>query len=141
MSQPTRIISADSHVTIPGAMVHTHLPSALRDKVTEAEAAMAARMLEAKPQKAAQAELTAERAQMAAMSQMPNMGKGAPWPAAGRPGGHDAVERLKDMDLDGVAAEILYVGAPGLAAAGDLDPAERVQVTKAVNSAAIVTPV
>lgn len=137
MSQPTRIISADSHVTIPGAMVHTHLPSALRDKVTEAEAAMAARMLEAKPQKAAQAELTAERAQMAAMSQMPNMGKGAPWPAAGRPGGHDAVERLKDMDLDGVAAEILYVGAPGLAAAGDLDPGERVQVTKAVNSAAM----
>jgi predicted TIM-barrel fold metal-dependent hydrolase len=138
MAEPVRMISADSHVTLPADLVYQHLSPALRDKVTEAEAALAARMLEAKPQKKAQAELKAEReASGEAMSQMPNMGKGAPWPAAGRPGGHDAAERLKDMDIDGVSAEILYVGAPGTAAAAELDPSERLEVNRAINSAAI----
>ena len=66
---------------------------------------------------------------------MPNMGKGAPWPAAGRPGGHDAIERIKDMDLDGVEAEILYVGAGGASyyELGD----DHVEAFRAANSAAI----
>jgi predicted TIM-barrel fold metal-dependent hydrolase len=67
---------------------------------------------------------------------MPNMGEGAPWPAAGRAGGYDAAERLKDMDFDGVEAEILYVGSGG-ASFGSLSPKERVEATRAVNSAAI----
>ncbi len=137
MGEQFRIISADSHVTIPADLVHQHLPAALSAKVSEAEAALAARMLEAKPQKVKQAELKKERQAQGLGAGMPNFGKGAPWPAAGREGDHDPVARLTDMDVDTVEAEILYVGAPGLAAAAALAPAERVQVTKAVNSAAM----
>jgi uncharacterized protein len=127
-----RIISADSHVTIPRELVHAHLPSALRDKVAAAETAYAEQMLAAKPQKASQAKLRESRAPTG----MPNMGKGAPWAAAGRAGESDAGERLKDMDIDGVEAEILYVGSGG-ASFGALSPAERVEATRALNSAAI----
>ena len=82
-----RIISADSHVTIPNELVHPHLPKKLRDKVVKAEAFYAAAMLEAKPQKASQAKLKGERSTLADVAaMMPTMGKGAPWPAAGRPG-------------------------------------------------------
>jgi len=135
VSERYRIISADSHVTIPSELVHAHLSKGLREKVAEAEAAYAALMLEAKPQKAKQNELKEERAANP-LASLPNMGKGAPWPAAGRPGGHDPHERLKDMDIDGVEAEILYVGS-GAAAFADLTPAERLEANRAVNSAAI----
>jgi predicted TIM-barrel fold metal-dependent hydrolase len=67
---------------------------------------------------------------------MPNMGDGAPWPAAGRAGESNAHERLADMDIDGVEAEILYVGSGG-ASFGALTPSERVEATRALNSAAI----
>jgi predicted TIM-barrel fold metal-dependent hydrolase len=132
MSNSIRIISADSHVTIPKALVHAHLSEKLRDKVEAAEAAYTAQNLEAKPQKAMQASLREGRAPTG----MPNMGAGAPWPAAGRAGEHDASARLEDMDIDGVEAEILYVGSGGASFAG-LDPTERVEATKALNSAAI----
>ena len=132
MSDRTRIISADSHVTIPKEQVYAQLPAKLREKVEAVEAAYAAQMLAAKPQKAKQAELREGRAATGA----PNMGKGAPWPAAGRAGEHDAAARLEDMDIDGVEAEILYVGSGG-ASFGALDPSERVQATRALNSAAI----
>jgi predicted TIM-barrel fold metal-dependent hydrolase len=137
MADHIRIISADSHVTIPNERVYAHLPSKLRDRVAEVEKAYAAQQLAAKPQKAAQAELKKERAAMTdVMAQMPTMGKGAPWPAAGRPGESDAVERLKDMDIDGVEAEILYVGAGG-ASFMALSPEERVEANRAVNTASI----
>jgi predicted TIM-barrel fold metal-dependent hydrolase len=137
MADDIRIISADSHVTIPNELVHAHLPEKLKDKVAEAEKAYAAAMLAAKPQKAAQAELKKEReASGAANMATPNMGAGAPWPAAGRPGESNAVERLKDMDIDGVEAEILYVGAGG-ASFATLSPEERVEANRAVNSASI----
>jgi uncharacterized protein len=132
MSDHIRIISADSHVTIPKSLVHEHLPSALREKVEAAEAAYTAQNLAAKPQKAKQAELREGRAPTG----MPNMGGGAPWPAAGRAGEHDAIERLKDMDFDGVEAEILYVGSGGASFAA-LNPTERIEATRALNSAAI----
>jgi predicted TIM-barrel fold metal-dependent hydrolase len=137
MTDSVRIISADSHVNIPKELVDAHLPAKLRDKVAETEKAFAAAMLEAKPQKANQAELKKEReATGEARSGAPNMGKGAPWPAAGRPGEYDAVERLKDMDIDGVEAEILYVGA-GVASLLAMDPDDGVEATRAVNSASI----
>lgn len=132
MSDRIRIISADSHVTIPKERVYDNLPSALRSKVEDAEKAYAAMMLAAKPQKANQAKLKEGRLPTG----FPNMGAGAPWPAAGRAGEHDADERLKDMDIDGVEAEILYVGSGG-ASFGMLDPHERVEATRALNSAAI----
>lgn len=125
MADRLRIISADSHVSIPREQVLAHLPQRLHESLTQAEAAYGARMLAAKPQKAKQQQAIA----------LPNMGAGAPWPAAGRPGGHDAIERLKDMDVDGVEAEILYVGAGG-AAYYDMG-ADHVEAFRAANSAAI----
>jgi predicted TIM-barrel fold metal-dependent hydrolase len=125
MPERYRIISADSHVTIPREKILEHLPKRLHEPLAQAEAAYLARQLAAKPQKVKQKEALA----------MPNFGKGAPWPAAGRAGESDAVERLKDMDIDGVEAEILYVGAGG-AAYYDLGP-DHVEAFRAANSAAI----
>lgn len=138
MADRYRIISADSHVSIPSELVQANQPKELRERLAEAAQAYAARMMEAKPQKARQKEQEAEGAAnaMANVRSLPNMGAGAPWAAAGRPGGYDAVERLKDMDIDGVEAEILYVGAGGMEYA-HLDPKDRMEATRAVNSAAI----
>ncbi|MGD9797485.1 MAG: hypothetical protein AB7V15_05185, partial [Acidimicrobiia bacterium] len=75
MADSIRIVSADSHVTIPNELVHPHLSTKLREKVVEAEKAYTAMMLAAKPQKAAQAELKKERAESgAATASVPNMG-------------------------------------------------------------------
>ena len=72
----------------------------------------------------------------AATAPMPNMGAGAPWEAAGREGEHDPIERLKDMDTDGVDAEVLYMGSGGEAFYGV--PREYlVDVFRAHNTAAI----
>jgi predicted TIM-barrel fold metal-dependent hydrolase len=132
MSDSIRIISADSHVSIPKELVQSHMSARLRKTVEEAEAAYLKMVMEAKPQKAKQAEVKKDRAPTG----IPNMGKGAPWPAAGRAGEYDAAERLKDMDVDGVEAEILYVGSGGASYAG-LEPKDRVEATRALNSAAI----
>jgi predicted TIM-barrel fold metal-dependent hydrolase len=127
-----RIISADSHVTLPKEKVYEYLPAELRQRVQEAEAGYAAAQLAAKPQKAKQAEIREGRAPTG----MPNMGKGAPWLAAGRAGESDPMARLEDMDIDGVEAEILYVGSGG-ASFASLNPADRLEANRAVNSAAI----
>lgn len=97
-----RIISVDSHANIPEERVLEQLPERFRSEYVEAQEAALQRMLAGNPQK-----------QKKASAPFPNMGKGAPWAAAGRPGAYDPVERLKDMDTDGVDAEILYteVGA------------------------------
>ncbi|GEM_PF-5533617 len=72
-----RMISADSHVTIPKDLLFAQLPPTLREKVAAAEAAFAAQNLRAKPQKAKQEEIAAQRAPRG----LPNMGAGVP----GRP--------------------------------------------------------
>jgi predicted TIM-barrel fold metal-dependent hydrolase len=125
MPERYRIVSADSHVSIPREMILEHLPKRLHEPLAEAEAEYFARMLRAKPQKEKQQQAVA----------FPNMGQGAPWPAAGRAGDHDPVERLKDMDIDGVEAEILYVGAGGATyyALGE----DHIEAFRAANSAAI----
>ncbi len=92
-----RIISVDSHANIPEERVLEQLPERFRGEYVEAKEAALQRMLAGKPQK-----------QKKASAPLPNMGKGAPWAAAGRPGEYDPLERLKDMDTDGVDAEILY---------------------------------
>jgi predicted TIM-barrel fold metal-dependent hydrolase len=132
MSDPIRIISADSHVSIPKSLLRHHMTDDLWEKVEEAEAAYIAKVMRSKPQKAAHAEMKAERESTG----IPDMRKGARWPSAGRAGEYDPAERLKDMDIDGVEAEILYVGSGG-ASYASLDPADRVLATRALNSAAI----
>lgn len=138
MTEKFRIISADSHVSIPRELVQSHLPKKIKEKVAETEKAFAAMMLEAKPQKTKQNAIKEEAKAnpMAALMSMPNMGKGAPWPAAGRDGEHDAVARLADMDTDGIEAEILYIGAGGAQFAG-MEPKDRIEANRAVNSAAM----
>ncbi|HLG66256.1 MAG TPA: amidohydrolase family protein [Acidimicrobiales bacterium] len=82
-----RLISADSHVTITDDRFLEHVPG---------------RHLEAAKEVIAQAQ-----ARMAA-SNMPNNRAERNWPAQGRDGDHDQAERLKDQDIDGVEAEVLY---------------------------------
>lgn len=107
MPERERIISADSHVTITQDAVLAHLDPRLHDAYRAAQASFARSMTEAKPHK---------RGKAAPAPQLPNMGEGAPWAAAGRPGAHDPHARLADMDTDGVDAEVLYsdvsAGAP-----------------------------
>ena len=97
-----RIISADSHASIPHAKVLEYLPEAAHEPLREAQMAFYQAKMAMRPQKA-----------KAATAPMPNMGAGAPWEAAGREGEHDPIERLKDMDTDGVDAEVLYMGSGG----------------------------
>jgi len=83
-----RLISADSHVTITDDALFKHLPDKFRPELDEVVARA--------------------QAAMAAMN-IPNNREGRNWPAQGRPGDADQAERLKDQDVDGVEAEVLYV--------------------------------
>jgi predicted TIM-barrel fold metal-dependent hydrolase len=82
-----RLISADSHVTITDEAFLEHLPSkhvaAVEDVTAQARAAMAA-------------------------MNMPNNRAHRDWPAQGRPGDHVQEDRIKDQEIDGVEAEVLY---------------------------------
>jgi len=60
-----------------------------------------------------------------------------PWEAAGRPGAYDPHERLKDMDLDKVDAEVLYCSATGGSEYYSLEPDACLAAFQAFNSAAI----
>jgi predicted TIM-barrel fold metal-dependent hydrolase len=98
-----RIISVDSHAAIPETLVLSHLAPEFHADYQSAKETARQRALAGKPQKQ----------KRAAPQSMPNMGAGAPWPAAGRAGEHDPIERLKDMDIDEVDAEILYTEIGG----------------------------
>ena len=89
-----RIISADSHVAIRDDAVLAHLSAKLHDDYKQARMRHMAEL--------------AKR-----MKKKPNQGSAMPsaeqpWEAAGRKGEYDPVERLKDMDIDRVDAEVLY---------------------------------
>ncbi len=120
-----RIISVDSHANIPEELILKHLPKQFRDQFKESRQAAMQAFLAGRPQKGKET------------PPLPNMGKGAPWKAAGRPGEYDPVERLKDMDIDQVDAEILYTdigaGAGFYALPGEAGPA----AFRAFNSAAL----
>jgi predicted TIM-barrel fold metal-dependent hydrolase len=116
-----RIISADSHVNIRTEDVFRHLDARYHDAYLEGQKASWRRMLRAKPQKKAQ---------------MPNMGEGAPWEAAGRPGAYDPNARLADMDQDHVDAEVLYADPTGGAQFYEMDEGH-LEALRAFNSAAL----
>jgi uncharacterized protein len=82
-----KLISADSHVTITMEAFLEHLPEKylgdVEDIVGQAQAAQAA-------------------------MNMPNNRAHRDWPAQGRPGDHVQEDRVKDQDMDGVSAEVLY---------------------------------
>src|SRR6266540_1850198 len=85
-----RLISADSHVTVRHEDVKAKLPVRLHAEYDDAVAKLAQTMRRG-----------AGQANQAMMREYDH-------PAYGRAGASDPVERLKDMDTDGVEAEVLY---------------------------------
>lgn len=88
-----RLISADSHVRVTHEQVKAQLPSRFHDPYDRAVEAFQARMA---------AGAGAANAAGAAMKAAEGNS------AFTRPGYGDPIERLKDMDADGVEAEVLY---------------------------------
>jgi predicted TIM-barrel fold metal-dependent hydrolase len=111
---PERIISADSHMLVTDERVMAHLSSAHHE---------AFRQIQGPP-----ADTTADPGSGAA---------GVRLPAAGRAGEWDPVERLKDMDLDGVDAEVLYTDTAAGSRYYSLPPDDCLAVFKALNTAAL----
>ncbi|MGE3833434.1 MAG: amidohydrolase family protein [Acidimicrobiia bacterium] len=105
-----RIISADSHFEIPVEKIVEYLPEKHKKEYTDYREAKLAEMM---------ASLAGGGSAMTPA--LRNKPAGAPvvaavpkltdqlYPAAGRPGGSDPYERLKDMDIDKVDAEVLYL--------------------------------
>ena len=89
-----RLISADSHVALEHDAIKGHLPSKYHTDYDEAAAAFTQRVFGSAAGKT-------------------NRAKMYQHPAATRAGYHDPVERLKDMDLDGVEVEVLYSEVSG----------------------------
>ena len=85
-----RVISSDSHVSVQHADVKAHLPTRLHDEYDVALLEAYRTMLGGNAAKA-----NAAGAEI----------KHASW---GRPGYADPIERLRDMDIDGVDVEVLY---------------------------------
>lgn len=101
---PERLISSDSHVRVSHEQVKEHLASRYRDSYDAAVASFEQRMSGGAG--------AANRA-------------GAVMAIAGnavftRPGYGDPVERLKDMDADGVEAEVLYCEVSAFRYLGDI---------------------
>ena len=86
---PSRLISADSHVAISIATIREHVPASLREAFDDAITAQARIDAEHKGGR----ELSLDDWDMEAMRD---------------PGYHDPVARLAAMDRDGVEAEVLY---------------------------------
>ena len=127
-----RIISADSHVDITTERVLAHLPRQFHDAYSESRMAMARRMMESKPQK----QLKNKQVFTPPANQGP-MPSEQPWEAAGRPGAHDPRERLADMDIDKVDAEVLYSSATGGTELYEIPGEGCLAAFQAFNSAAI----
>ena len=99
-----RLISADSHVSIRHDQVKAHLPAKHHDAYDEAQSAFAERMRKA---------MGAGSANADAMKQNSHA-------AFTRAGYTDGSERLKDMDTDGVDAEVVYSEVSAFRYIGDM---------------------
>jgi len=87
-----RVISADSHVTLTHDQVKAHLAPKFHEVYDDAMAAFEQRMFKESPSGKANRETMVQYSH----------------PAWGRPGRADPLERLKDMDTDGVDTEVMY---------------------------------
>jgi predicted TIM-barrel fold metal-dependent hydrolase len=102
-----RLISSDSHVTIPDEAWQEYLDPEFRDRapVVEVTAEGAFRLFEGR---------------RTPINTLQNLAGKKPEEYTltvrkleeHRAGAHDPAERVKDMDIDGVDAEVLYVGGP-----------------------------
>ncbi len=130
--QSERIISADSHVDISRDRVLANLPGQYHEAYQQSGLAMMRQMMEGKPQK--QLKNKPGPAKVNTTGPMPAE---HPWEAAGRPGADDPHERLKDMDIDKVDAEVLYCSATGGSEFYGLENDACLAAFQAFNSAAI----
>ena len=106
--QSERIISADSHLELKPEKILAHLPR------QHHEAYQGALMADAPAHPRGQAaEAAEEQGGRGARRRPVGLPTEKPWEAAGRPGAYDPHERLKDMDIDQVDAEVLYASATG----------------------------
>jgi predicted TIM-barrel fold metal-dependent hydrolase len=121
-----RILSADSHVAIRDDAVLRHLPQKYHDAYGQARMAYIQRLMaRAKPKPGEEG------------GGLPIGSQERPWEAAGRPGEHDPVERLKDMDTDGVEAEVLYSDVEAGVSFNSMEDGGRVAAFRAFNDAAL----
>ena len=97
-----RIISADSHVSIPGELFEKFLPSRYRGANTPS---LLGSSLSSRQKREMDAQLAGGPLGRLADAMRLATHEGRP---LGRVGGFDASERLVDMDADGVHAEVLY---------------------------------
>ena len=104
MTVTERLISADSHVRISHDQVKAHLAIKHHDDYDDAQRAFAERMRNA---------MGAGRANTDSMKQNAHA-------AFTRPGYSDGTERLKDMDTDGVDAEVVYSEVSAFRYIGDM---------------------
>ena len=118
-----RIISADSHVGIRDDAVLTHLPSKHHDDYKQARMEYIQRLM--------------ARAKRKGSNELPIGSQDKPWEAANRPGEFDPIERLKDMDTDGVEAEVLYSDIEAGAAFNAMKHGGRLAAFRAFNDAAL----
>jgi len=114
-----RIISADSHVSIKDEAFFRHLAPRYQDAVLEGRRAAMARM------------------NMGGSGGGGMLAKERTHPAQGRAGEWDARERLKDMDIDGVEAEVLYCAVDAGASYYKLADGGRLAAFQAFNNAAL----
>jgi len=103
-----RVISADSHFEIPVEKIVEYLPDKYKTEYTDYREAKMAEMMAALAGSATTPALRNKPAGTPVVSAVPKL-TDMPYPAAGRAGGSDPHERLKDMDIDKVDAEVLYL--------------------------------
>ena len=119
-----RIISADSHVAIQNEAVLERLPAKYHEAYQKAQVEFALDLAKRiKPEESD--------------SGVPIAQEKRPWQAAGRAGEHDPIERLKDMDTDGVEAEVLYSDVMGGVAFNNIPDGGRLAAFRAFNDAAL----
>jgi len=120
-----RILSADSHVAIRDDAVLRQLPEKYHAAYQAARMQYIQRMLaKAKRKDGAESALPIAQAEK-------------PWEAANRPGEFDPVERLKDMDTDGVEAEVLYSDVEAGISFNGMEDGGRIAAFRAFNDAAL----
>jgi predicted TIM-barrel fold metal-dependent hydrolase len=118
-----RIISADSHVAIRDDAVLEHLSTKYHEGYKQSRMEYIQRMM-ARAKRKGSDELL--------------IGAGdKPWEAAGRPGEYDPTERLKDMDTDGVEAEVLYSDVEAGVCFNTMTDGGRLAAFRAFNDAAL----
>jgi hypothetical protein len=129
MEKNLRVISADSHVVEPIDLWETLMDLKYRDRAPRIKKNESGRWVISAPDctEFPVAALYAAGKKGAELRALYDQGY-----EAGRPGGWDPVERIKDQDVDGVLAEVLYT-SNGMPLYGIQDPELQMASFRAFN--------